>query len=181
MHKLSDEEIVKLLETDIERAFNALMSVYQAPIYWHIRRLVVTHDDAQDIAQNTFIRVFRFFRDFRGKSTIRSWIYSIATREALNYLTRQKAPPSVPIEGNESVVNAVESAPYFDNSDALVVKLQRAIHTLPPKQQMVFNMRYYDELPYNEIAAVVGSTVSSAKANYHHAKERIMEYMNNND
>lgn len=176
---ISDQEILAILKTDGERGFRLLMSVYKEPVYWHIRRLVVTHDDAEDALQDTFLRVFRFLGKFRGDSSLRSWVYRIATNEAFNIIRHRKEALS--IDGDSAKAVGTMAAPdYVDYGDAMAVKFQDAIRQLPPKQQAAFNMRYYDDMEYAEIAEAMGSSASSVKANYHFAKDKIIKYMNNN-
>lgn len=175
----NDNEIVSALKTDTERGFKMLMAKYKAPIYWHIRRLVVTHDDAQDVAQETFIRVFRSFSQFRGDSSLGTWIYRIATNEALRQLEQRKKE-QLSLEDNEVEANCLLADNYVDYTDLEAVKLQRAIHSLPTKQQLAFNLRYYDELSYDEIAQIAESNAATVKVNYHLAKEKIVKYMKTN-
>lgn len=163
------------MQTDIHTGFQLLVRAYTEPVYWHIRRMVVSFDDTQDVAQETFLRIYRSFGSFRGDCKLSSWIYRVATNEALRFIERRNARPSVIAE--EGFDAAADE--YVDLSDNLSVELQRAIHTLPPRQQAVFNLRYFDELDYTEIAEIVGSTAASAKSNYHIAKEKVKEYILN--
>ena len=154
-----------------------MMAKYKEPVYWHIRRLVVSHDDAQDAAQETFVRIFRSFHQLKEDSSLQAWIYRIATNEAMRMLERHKSS-KMSLDDPETGVNAIMADEYVDYSNLEAVRLQKAILSLPTKQQLTFNLRYYDELAYDEIAAITGSTVESAKANYHIAKEKIIKYMN---
>ncbi len=172
---MTDNEIIAAMQTDIHAGFPMLVKAYTEPVYWHIRRMVVSFDDTQDVAQETFLRIYRSFGSFRGDCKLSSWIYRIATNEALRFIERREARPSAASEGDFDAV----ADEYVDLSDNLSVELQRAIHTLPPKQQAVFNLRYFNELDYAEIAEIVGSTASSAKSSYHIAKEKIKEYILN--
>lgn len=175
----NDNEIVSALKTDAERGFKLLMAKYKAPIYWHIRRLVVTHDDAQDATQEAFIRVFRSFSQFRGDSPLAAWIYRIATNEALRLLEQRKQE-QLSLDENEVEANRLMADNYVDYSDLETIKLQRAILSLPTKQQLAFNLRYYDELSYDEIAQITESNAATVKMNYHLAKEKIVNYMKTN-
>ena len=157
-----------------------LMMKYQEPLYWHIRRLVVSHDDAQDAAQETFVRIYRSFDQYRGDCSFRSWIYRIATNEALRIISKRRQEV-VSLESAATGVQFIAGDNYIDYDDKVAVKLQKAILTLPPKQQLAFNLRYYDELAFDEIARIADSTPSSIKASYHVAKEKIVKYMNSND
>lgn len=172
----NDAEILTALKKNAEKGFHLLMAVYKEKVYWHIRRLVVSHDDAQDAAQETFIRIFRSFRQFKGECALGVWIYRIATNEALRIVERRKR--LVPLDDLEGEKNRLVADEYVDYSDGEAVKLQEAILSLPTKQQLAFNLRYYDELDYEEIAAVTGSTAANVKVNYHIAKEKIVKYMN---
>lgn len=177
----NEKEIVAALKEDPERGFRLLMAQYKEAVYWHIRRLVVLHADAQDATQETFVRIFRSFGRFRGDSSFTAWIYRIATNEALRLLeSRKEGQVSLDGDGSE-VAGGIMADEYVDYSDLEAVKLQKAILSLPTKQQLAFNLRYYDELGYEEIAAVTDSTVAGVKANYHVAKEKIIQYMNSHD
>lgn len=173
----NDAEIVSALKEDTEKGFRLLMAKYKEPVYWHIRRLVFTHDDAQDAAQEAFVRMFRSFSQFKGESSLCAWIYRIATNEALRILERRRNG-QLSLDDPEAGVNTLLSDEYVDYSDLEAVKLQKAILSLPTKQQQAFNLRYYDELGYDEIAAITGSTAANVKANYHVAKEKIIKHMN---
>ncbi len=155
-----------------------LMDRYKEAVYWHIRRLVVSHDDAEDAAQETFIRIFRSVGRFRGDSSLKTWIYRIATNEALRTLERRREG-QVAIDTPGSGVNAMPADEYTDYSDLEGVRLQKAIRSLPAGQQLVFNLRYYDELSYNEIARITEMSAASAKTSYHIAKGKIWERAKN--
>lgn len=173
--KSDDNDILAALAADPEQGFRLLLKRFSEPIYWHIRRLVVRHDDAQDAAQECFIRVFRAL-DRRQEGSLTAWIYRIATREALRLMERRREEASI-----DTAALRIAADSHVDYSDLESVKLQQAILALPPKQQLTFNLRYYDGLAYEEIARITDSTPQSAKANYHNAKERIVHYMKTND
>lgn len=173
-----DDLIISAMKENQENGFRLLMAKYKKPVYWHIRRLVVSHSDAQDAAQETFMRVFRSFSRFRSKSSFSAWIYRIATNEALRLLDRRKKE-RCPLDGADTSTLAADDP--VDYTDLEAVRLQKAILSLPTKQQVTFNLRYYDELEYDEIAAITDSTATGAKANYHTAKDKIVQYMNSND
>ncbi len=177
---INDYGIIDTLKESPERGFRMLMMKYQEPLYWHIRRLVVSHDDAQDAAQETFVRIYRSFDQYRGDCSFRSWIYRIATNEALRIISKRRQEV-VSLESAATGVQFIAGDNYIDYDDKVAVKLQKAILTLPPKQQLAFNLRYYDELAFDEIARIADSTPSSIKASYHVAKEKIVKYMNSND
>ena len=177
---IDDKDIIRAVRAKSERGFRLLMQKYKQPIYWHIRRLVVAHDDAQDATQETFIRIFRSFDKFRDEDAFRGWIFRIATNEALRQIeTRRQG--QVSLEEDEHGACRIMADNYVDYSDLEAVKLQKAILTLPTKQQAAFNLRYYDELSFEEIAEATGSTALAVKANFHVAKEKIIQYMNSND
>lgn len=177
---INDNGIIDTLKESPERGFRMLMMKYQEPLYWHIRRLVVSHDDAQDATQETFVRIYRSFDQYRGDCSFRSWIYRIATNEALRIISKRRQEV-VSLESAATEVQFIAGDNYIDYDDKVAVKLQKAILTLPPKQQLAFNLRYYDELAFDEIARIADSTPSSIKASYHVAKEKIVKYMNSND
>ena len=177
---VNDKGIVDTLKECPENGFRMLMMKYKEPVYWHIRRLVVSHDDAQDALQETFVRIYRSFNQYRGDCSLRSWIYRIATNEALRLISKRKQK-EVSLESDSTGVCLIPADNYIDFDDKVAVKLQKAILSLPPKQQLAFNMRYYDELGFYEIAKVADSTPTSIKASYHVAKEKIIKYMNSND
>ena len=177
---IDDKTIVQAIREKSEMGFRLLMQKYKQPIYWHIRRLVVAHDDAQDATQEAFIRIFRSFDQFRDENSFRGWLFRIATNEALRLISSRKQS-QISLEVDKNSANCVMADNYIDYSDLEAVKLQRAIQTLPTKQQAAFNLRYYDELSYDEIAEAINSTPSAVKMNFHIAKEKIIKYMNEND
>lgn len=163
-----------------ESGIRMVMRKYGEPVYWHARRLLVSHDDAQDAVQETFIKVFRSFHSLKEAKALRSWIYRIATNEALRTIERNKTPRLLTGSIDDSATD-IAATDYTDYTDLEAVKLQKAILSLPPKQQATFNMRYYDEMEYPQIAEAMETTVSTVKVNYHLAKEKIIRYMNSND
>ena len=172
----NDKDIVQAMQKDAERGFRLLMKSYKEPLYWHIRRLVVSHDDAQDASQEAFIRIFRSFGQYNEQNSLRAWLFRIATNEALRLIERRHED-TMPIEK----VFDIQADSYINYSDLEAVRLQKAILTLPPKQQLAFNLRYYDEMDYEEIAQIADTTASSVKASYHVAKEKIIKFMTSND
>ena len=180
MAALNDADILSALKEDTERGFRLLMAKYKEAVYWHIRRLVVLHADAQDASQETFVRIFRSFRQFKGECSFAVWIYRIATNEALRIL-RQRREGRLSLDDPEAGVNTLIADDYVDYGDLEAVKLQKAIQSLPTKQQLAFNLRYYNELGYDEIASITNSTAANVKVNYHLAKEKIIKYMNSTD
>ena len=177
---IDDTYIVKQLKADTAKGFALLVKRYTEPIYWHILRMVVSHDDAQDAMQETFIRIYRSVRNYDEIRSLSAWIYKIATHEALRIIGQRKQD-EVSADDRMTLLDERAADSYIDYSDAEAVRLQRAILTLPDKQQLAFNLRYYDNMSFAEIADVTDSTPASAKTNYHIAKEKIIRYMNNHD
>lgn len=180
---LTDEELTRDLEESLEQGFHLLLQSYNERIYWHIRRLVVVHEDAEDASQETWIRVYRALPKRDKAGSLRSWIYTIATGEALRCLERRREPMTALEDLLPSQLPYTFSGGGGQgvSEDEILVRLQRAILRLPQKQQLAFNLRYYEEMSYEEIARVIDGTPSSAKANYHLAKESIMKYLKEND
>jgi len=176
-----DKGIIVAIRENPERGFRLLMASYKEPVYWHIRRLVVSHADAQDVAQETFVRIFRNFHQYNEENSFKAWIFRIATNEALRLLGKLKNSAMLSLDEVTADMLGTKTDEHFDNSDAITMKLQQAILHLPTKQQLAFSLRYYDEMSYEEIAEVAGSTAASMKVNYNIAKEKIIAYMNNND
>jgi len=168
------------VNADKEKGFRLLLASYKEPIYWHIRRMVVSHADAEDAAQETFVRIFRNFSQYSGSSSLKAWIFRIATNEALRLLGKRKGKETLSLDDLTTDITRAHDAPpdsYYNDSDKVAARLQQAILTLPAKQQLAFNMRYYDEMPYEEIAEATGSTAASMKMNYSLAKEKIIRFM----
>lgn len=177
---IDDNDIYTSMRRNPESGIRMVMQKYGEPVYWHARRLLVSHDDAQDAVQETFIKVFRSFHSLKEAKALRSWIYRIATNEALRFIERNKTPRLLTESIDDSATD-IAAADYTDYTDLEAVKLQKAILSLPPKQQATFNMRYYDEMGYPQIAEAMETTVSTVKVNYHLDKEKIIKYMNSND
>ena len=177
---INEDKIREVWASDPERGFKLLIDFFQQPIYWHIRRLVVSHEDAEDILQEVFIRVFRHLPQFREESSLGTWIYRIATNECLRFLNMRKEQAVSAEEVQEELMNKLMASDYVDYENEMAVKFQQAIFMLPEKQRVVFNLRYYDELEYEEISRITDTKVDTLKVNYHYAKEKIKEYMINN-
>lgn len=177
---IDDKDIYMMMRKDQENGFRMIMTKFGEPIYWHIRRLVVSHDDAQDAEQNTFIKVFRSFHNLRNPEALSGWIYRIATHEAMNLIAKNKQPQELLQSIDSTTANAAADS-YIDYSDVEAIRLQKAILSLPPKQQVVFNLRYYDDMDYSHIAEITETSPSTAKVNYHLAKEKVIKYMTTND
>lgn len=177
---IDDNDIYTSMRRNPESGIRMVMQKYGEPVYWHARRLLVSHDDAQDAVQETFIKVYRSFHSLKEAKALRSWIYRIATNEALRFIERNKTPRLLTESIDDSATD-IAAADYTNYTDLEAVKLQKAILSLPPKQQATFNMRYYDEMEYQQIAEAMETTVSTVKVNYHLAKEKIIKYMNSNE
>jgi RNA polymerase sigma factor (sigma-70 family) len=162
-----------------EKAFTAIIKKYQEKLYWHIRRMVVEHEDANDVLQNVFIRVWNGLENFREDSQLYTWLYRIATNECLSYLEQQKRKSTASLDESESgLANKVVADKFFD-PNKLEWKLQLAIQQLPEKQRIVFTLRYYDEMPYEEMSRVLDTSEGALKASYHHAVKKIEDYILN--
>ncbi len=178
---LSDSELlVKFRSPDTkESAYTSLIRKYQEKIYWHIRRMVVEHDDANDVLQNVLIRVWNGLGNFREDSQLYTWLYRIATNECLTWLEQQKKRSSVSLSEVESgLSNKIKADKHFD-PNKIEWKLQLAIQQLPEKQRLVFGLRYYDEMPYEQMSKVLETSEGALKASYHHAVKKIEDYMLN--
>lgn len=177
----SDSELLLQFRDPVtkERAYTALIKKYQEKLYWHIRRLVVDHDDANDVLQNVFIRVWNALENFREDSQLYTWLYRIATNESLTFIENQKKRASVSLSDVETgLSNKIVADKHFD-PEKLEWKLQLAIQQLPEKQKVVFTLRYYDEMPYEEMSRVLETSEGALKASYHHAVKKIEDYIRN--
>ena len=162
-----------------EKGFTSIVQKYQERLYWHIRRLVVDHEDANDVLQNVFIKVWKNLEGFREDAQLFTWLYKIATNECLTFLEQQKRKSSVSLSDVETgLSNKLRADTQFD-ANKLEWKLQRAILNLPEKQRVVFNLRYYDEMPYEEMSRVLETSEGALKASYHHAVKKIEEFIKN--
>ena len=156
-----------------ELAFNQLVQKYQERLYWHIRKIVIGHDDTDDVLQNTMIKVWRSLSEFRADSGLYTWLYRIATNEALTFLKQKKRKTFAPwVDVEQRMSETLESDPWF-NGDEIQLKLQKAILKLPEKQRIVFNMKYFDEQKYEEMSVILNTSVGALKASYHHAIKKI--------
>ena len=161
-----------------EVAFSRLVNQYKRPLYAHIRGIVINHDDADDVVQNTFLKVFRHLDGFKGDSKLFSWIYRIATNEALTHLKQQaRLRGSNAHDYQEQLLGNIKADAYFDGGE-LEIRLQQAVGRLPEKQQLVFRMKYFQDLKYDEISEILGTSVGALKASYHHAVKKIEEQFN---
>ncbi len=161
-------------------AFQKLLREYQRPLYNHIRNIVLNHDDTDDVLQNTFIKVFRYLKDFKGDSKLFSWMYRIATNEAITFINQKAKKNRTTSEAlQKKLVDNLKADVYFDGNE-IQIKLQKAVAALPEKQQLVFKMKYYEELKYEEISEILGTSVGALKASFHHAVKKIEDFVKNN-
>ncbi len=179
--KLTDNEIIMLMSQSqtSEKGLRGMMDAQQSRLYWHIRRLIVQHDLAQDVLQDTFIKAFQNFAQFKNDSQLYTWLYRIATNEALQQLAKMKKMQKADEDAEHHMQRLVADNAEHD-AEEIQILLQKAIQTLPEKQKLVFNIRYYDELPFEEISKILDMSVSTCKTNYHYAKEKIENYIREN-
>lgn len=179
---ISDIDILTSFQEEATReyAFTQLVQKYQQRLYWHIRRMVVTHEDTDDILQNVFIKVWKSLGNFRSEANLYTWLYRIATNETLTWLDKEKKRRSVSLndEDEHSVIHKLEAEKGFD-AKKLEWKLQQAIQSLPEKQRAVFCLRYYDEMPYDKMSEVLETSVGALKASYHHAVKKVEDAIKN--
>lgn len=160
-----------------KKSFEEVVNYYSEKLYWQIRKMVLSHDDANDLLQNTFIKAWMSIDMFRGEAKLATWLYKIAINESITFLNKQRAQNNVSIDEPDAfLLEKMESDSYFDG-DELQLKLQKAILTLPEKQRIVFNMRYFDDLSYDEISEIVGTSVGALKASFHHAAKKVEEFL----
>ncbi len=160
-----------------QKAFRELVSTYKERLYWHIRRMVTHHEDADDVLQNTFIKVFRSIDKFKGDSKLYSWMYRIATNEAITFINQRAKKAGISSEEIQNqLVNNLQADVYFEG-DEIQLQLQKAIATLPQKQQLVFNMKYFEDITYNDMSEVLDTSVGALKASYHHAVKKIEQFL----
>lgn len=175
----SEKKLLRDLQDQENRnsAFRELVALYKERLYWQIRNIVKNHDDTDDVLQNTFIKIFRNIDQFKGESQLFSWMYRIATNEALNFLNQKSRKLKITSEElQDQIVSNLESDIYFEG-DEIQLKLQKAIAILPEKQQQVFNMKYFQELKYTEISDILGTSEGALKASYHIAVKKIEEFL----
>jgi RNA polymerase sigma-70 factor (ECF subfamily) len=171
---MTDSEILQLYRSgEREKAFRVLVTTYKERLYWHIRRMVLDHDDTDDCLQNTFVKAWQSLDRFRGDAQLFTWLYRIATNETLTFLSRQQTRGG---QLDLAAANRLSTDPWFDG-DQLQLALHKAIAKLPPKQKAVFNLRYFDEMPYEQIARVLETSEGALKASYHHAYEKVKAWM----
>ncbi len=176
-----DNELLLQFKNEVtrERAFTLIIKKYQEKLYWHVRRMVVDHEDANDVLQNMFIKVWKGLENFREDSQLYTWLYRIATNECLTFIAQQKKRSAISISDDDNgLSNKLKSDSDFD-ANKLEWKLQLGIQKLPEKQRLVFNLRYYDEMPYEEMSRVLDTSEGALKASYHHAAKKIEDFILN--
>ena len=182
--QVEDSEILKKFaqENTRDEAFRLLLTKYQQKVYWHIRRMVISHDDTDDLVQDVFLKVWKSLSNFRSDSQLYTWLYRIATNESITFLKRKKIRNSISIDdtAGKDMVKKLAESPYFDG-DKAQMKLQKALLTLPEKQRLVFNMKYFDDLKYEDISEILGTSVGALKASFHIAVKKIEHILLNTD
>ncbi|HAC21349.1 MAG: RNA polymerase sigma factor [Tannerellaceae bacterium] len=183
MRNISEDDIIDNLRNEETRreAFAQLVSIYGEKLYWQIRKMVLTHEDADDLLQNVFLKAWLSLETFRGESKLSTWLYRIAVNECITFLNKQRAKNNVSIDNvDHFLLEQLQSDEYFDGDEA-EVRFQKAVLALPEKQRLVFNMRYYDEMKYEEISDILGTSVGALKASYHHAVKKIEDQLSEKD
>ena len=181
--KYDEQQVVEQLHNPAtcRTAFSKVIEHYSSSLYWQIRRMVIDHDDANDVLQNTFLKAWTSIDNFRGDARLSTWLYKIAINESITFINKKKVMAQVSLDDDDSfLVNSLESDRWFDGDQAQA-KLQRAIAALPQKQRLVFNMRYYDEMKYEDMSEILGTSVGALKASYHHAIKKIETFFNEHD
>lgn len=178
MSDILEREITDLIKSNrLEKAFSLIMKGYQERIYWQVRRMVLTHENANDVSQNVFIKAWKGLENFKGDSKVSTWLYRISINESITFINKEKKKF---VEGSddylEFVKNSLKSDEFY-TGDEMETILQLAVASLPPKQQSVFNMKYFEDLKYDEIAEITGGSIGSLKASYHHATKKIEEFL----
>jgi RNA polymerase sigma factor (sigma-70 family) len=181
--QVDDAEILRKFQDEKTRneAFNLLLKKYQQKLYWHIRRMVIDHDDADDLIQDTFVKVWKNLPGFRSDAQLYTWMYRIATNECITFLNKKKQKNNIPLDDvSYELADTLADSSYF-NGDQAQMKLQQAILTLPEKQRLVFNMKYYDDMKYEEMSEVLGTSVGALKASFHLAVKKIESFLLSKD
>jgi RNA polymerase sigma-70 factor (ECF subfamily) len=176
---LEDKELLEKLRNPETRnyGFNLLVRTYQQRVYWHIRKMVIDHDDADDLTQEVFIKIHKSIGNFREDSQLYTWIYRISTNECLSFLQRKKRRFLLPIgDVAKELSGKLDHGPHI-SGDEIQRKLQKALLRLPDKQRLVFNMKYFDDMSYEDISEITGTSVGALKASYHHAVKKIEEFL----
>ncbi|MGM9840865.1 MAG: RNA polymerase sigma factor [Candidatus Limisoma sp.] len=173
-----DEQLIERLRDPqrCRKAFNEVIKIYTEPLYWQIRKMVIDHDDANDVLQNTFLKAWSNIENFRGDAKLSTWLYKIAINESITFINKEKQRNNVSLDDDDSfLINSLASDEWFDGDD-LRLELQKAINSLPEKQRLIFNMRYFDDMKYEDMSEILGTTVGALKASYHHAVKKIEKF-----
>lgn len=183
MNPYNEREVLALLQEEdtLRKGFERIVAQYSEQLYWQIRRMVLSHDDANDLLQNTFIKAWTNIDYFRAESKISTWLYRIAMNECITFLNKQRATKTLAMDAPEAtVIDKLESDTYF-SGDQIQLALQKALLTLPEKQRMVFNLKYYQEMKYEEMSEILNTSVGALKASYHHAVKKIEKFLESID
>ncbi|MBX2829166.1 MAG: RNA polymerase sigma factor [Flavobacteriaceae bacterium] len=176
---IEEQSLVSALQTPSQKeaAFRTLVSQYKERLYWHIRKIVIDHDDTDDVLQNTFIKIFRSIDNFKAESKLYTWMYRIATNESITFINKKAKRAQISSEEiKEEMISRLESDVHFEGNEAQL-KLQKAIATLPQKQQLVFNMKYFEDHTYEELSEILETSVGGLKSSYHIAVKKITAYI----
>ena len=178
----NEEEIVEQLHDNdtCRSAFTKIIDHFSKPLYWQIRRMVIDHDTTNGLLQETFLKAWTNIDCFRGDAKLSTWLYRIAINETLTYIAKEKSKNQVSVSGDSFLVENIEADKYFDG-DELKVKLQKAVNSLPEKQRLVFNMRYFDEMRYEDMSEILGTSIGALKASYHHALKKVEQFFSDID
>ena len=178
----SDELVGRLRDPKtVRQAFTEVINLFSEPLYWQIRRMVQNHDDANDLLQNTFIKAWSSIENFRGDAKLSTWLYKIAINESITFLARERKRANLSLDDQEAaLINTIEADKNIDG-DSLALRLRQAVATLPEKQRLVFNMKYYDDMKYEAISEILGTTVGALKASYHLAVKKIEQFFSGED
>jgi RNA polymerase sigma-70 factor (ECF subfamily) len=160
-----------------QKGFELILKKYQEKLYWHIRKMVIVHEDADDVLQNTWLKVWKGLANFRADSGLYTWLYRIATNECISFLNKKRMKYSKSEEDLEKALSDDLESDTFYSGDEIQTQLQKAILTLPEKQRLVFNMRYFDQMKYNDMAGILGTSIGALKASYHHAVKKIEKFI----
>jgi RNA polymerase sigma-70 factor (ECF subfamily) len=175
----SDSQLVSMFQSgQQELAFNLILKKYQERLYWHIRKIVISHDDTDDVLQNTFVKIWKGLVNFRSDSQLYTWLYRITTNEALTFLQQKKKRTIVPLEGTDYDLSETLTSDVYFCGDEAQQKLQTVLLKLPEKQRIVFNLKYFEEMKYDEMAEILETSVGALKASYHHAVKKIENLLN---
>ena len=183
MEMNNEETLLEALRNPqtMRQGFAGVVAAYSERLYWQIRKMVLSHDDANDILQDVFVKAWTNLENFRGDAKLTTWLYRIAINESITFLNKKRNQNNISIDEDDSfLINQLESDDYFDGDEA-ALQLQKAILTLPEKQRLVFQMKYFDEMKYDEMSEILGTSVGALKASYHHAVKKIEKFSGEED